>query len=180
MLCITSCGTSLTHYQINYYSVEITFSHTWIELISPVLLGFQPPKLHTSALTAISTHSWLKPHPPINKLAIVIAFSQQPLAQTGKKVSLSEMGTVQGGRTVFSTRLCIGGQQWPTQSQPRYFQSRAQRQPCCLHPSDAPTHLPLSRHFCWSRTYLQRSLQEVTSQDESFMLDTSDYIRGKG
>jgi len=41
------------------------------------------------------------------------------------------MGIVQGKRTVFSTRLCIGGQQWPTQSQPRRFQSGAQRQPCC-------------------------------------------------
>ena len=27
------------------------------------------------------------------------------------------MGAVQGKRTVFSTRLCIGGQQWPTQNQ---------------------------------------------------------------
>jgi len=49
--------------------------------------------------------------------------------------------------------LCIGGQQWPTQSQPRHFQSGAQRQPCCLHPSGAPTHLPLSRPFCCRRTY---------------------------
>ena len=36
-------------------------------------------------------------------------------------------------------------------------------QPCCLHPLGAPTHLPLSRPFCWSRTYLQRTLPEVTS-----------------
>ena len=46
-----------------------------------------------------------------------------------------------------------------------------QRRPCCLHPSGTPTHLSLSRPFCWSRTYLQRLLQEVTSQDESFMAD---------
>ena len=87
------------------------------------------------------------------------------------------MGTVQGKRTVFSTHLCIGGQQWLTQSQPRCFQSEAQRQPCCLHLWSAPAHLPLSRPFCWSRTYLQRSLQEEMSQDESFMLDISGYIR---
>jgi len=71
-----------------------------------------------------------------------MALSRQPLAQTGINASPSEMGAMQGKRTVFSTRLCIGGQQWPTQSRPRHFQSRAQRQPCCLHPSDAPTHLP--------------------------------------
>ena len=38
------------------------------------------------------------------------------------------------------------------------------------------THLPLSHPFCWSRTYLQRSLQEVTSQDEIFMSYISSYI----
>ena len=43
--------------------------------------------------------------------------------------------------------------------------------------SGAPTHLPLSHPFCLSRTYLQRSLQEVTSQDKSFMPDISSYIR---
>ena len=90
--------------------------------------------------------------------------------------SLSEMGTVQGKRTVFSTCLCIGGQQWPTQSQPRHFQSGAQTQPCCLHPSGAPTHLPLSRPFCCCRTYLVKSFQEVTSQEESFIPDISGYI----
>ena len=38
-----------------------------------------------------STRSWLKPHPPINKLAIVMALSQQLLAQ---KVSPPENGAV--------------------------------------------------------------------------------------
>ena len=87
------------------------------------------------------------------------------------------MGAVQGKRTVFSTHLYIGGQQWPTQSQPRHFQSGAQRRLCCLHPSGAPTHLHLSCPFCWSRTNLWRSLQEVMSQDEIFMSDISGYIR---
>ena len=31
-------------------------------------------------------------------------------------------------------------------------------------------HLPLSHPFCWSRTYLQRSLQEVTSKDDPLCL----------
>ena len=78
---------------------------------------------------------------------------------------------------IFSTRLCIGGQRWPTQSQPRHFRSGAQRQPRYLHPLGAPTHLPLSRPFCCRRTYLVRSLQEVTSQEEIFMPDISGYIR---
>ena len=44
MLCITSCGTSLTHYQINYYSVEITFSlyMNWTHIPSSV--GFSAPQ----------------------------------------------------------------------------------------------------------------------------------------
>ena len=49
------------------------------------------------------------------------------------------------------------------------FQSRAQRQPCCL---PCPALYAVAR-----RTYLVRSLQEVTSQEESFMLDISGYIR---
>ena len=95
-----------------------------------------------------STRSWLKPHPPINELAIVTALSRQPLAQSGINASPSEMGAVQGKRTVFSTRLCIGGQQWPTQSQPRHFQSRAQRQPLLSAPfgcTDPPPPVPQLR-----------------------------------
>ena len=167
---------NLTHYRMNCFLWRSLLAYTWIKLtISPVLSGFQPPNSTQVLLQPSSTRLWLKPHPPINKLAIVTALSRQPRAQIN--ASPSEMGAVQGKRTVFSTRLCIGGQQWPTQSQPRCFQSGAQRWPCCLHPSGAPTHLPLSRPFCWSRTYLQRSLQEVMSQDESFMPDISGYIR---
>ena len=96
-----------------------------------------------------------------------MALSRQPLAQTGINASPSEMGTVQGKRTVFSTHLCMGGQQWPTQSQPRHFQSGALRQSCCLHPSGAPTTSPC----------LVKSLQEVTSQRGKFQPDISGYFR---
>ena len=82
-----------------------------------------------------------------------MALSRQPLTQTGINASPLEMGAVQGKRTVFSTRLCIGGQQWPTPSQPRHFQSEAQRQPCCLHPSGAPTHLPDAVKHCTVNQY---------------------------
>jgi len=50
-----------------------------------------------------------------------MAFGQQSLAQTWKKASLPEIGTMRGEKTVFSTHLCIEGQQWPTWSQPRCF-----------------------------------------------------------
>ena len=142
-------ATHLTHYRMNCFLWRSLLACTWIKLtISPVLSGFQPPNSTQVLLQPCSTHSWLKPHPPINELAIVTALSRQPLAQTGINTSPSEMGAVQGKRTVFSTRLCIGGQQWPTQSQPRHFQSGAQRRPCCRHPLGAPTHLPLSPVYC--------------------------------
>jgi len=51
---------------------------------------------------------------------------------------------------------------------------------CTLQVHPGPTHLPLSHPFCWSRTYLQGTLQEVTSQDEVFMPDISSYPREKG
>ena len=40
-----------------------------------------------------------------------MALSQQLLTQTGIKASPPDMSTVQGKRTVFPTRSCIGGQQ---------------------------------------------------------------------
>jgi len=123
--------------------VEVTLAYSQIKLTtSPVLLGFQPSNFTQVLFQPSSTRLWLKPHPPINELATVTALSWQPLAQTGIKTSPLEMGTAQGKRTVLSTCSCIGGQQWPTQSQPRHFQIRAQRWPCCLHPSGATTHLP--------------------------------------
>ena len=61
-----------------------------------------------------------------------------------EKASLPDVRVLQGERSVFSAHLCI-------------------RQ--C-----APTHFSLSHSFCSCRTYLQRTLQEVTSQDESCML----------
>jgi len=41
-----------------------------------------------------------------------------------------------------------------------------QAQPYCLHPSGAPTNLPLSHPFCSCTTYLP----EVTLEAESFMV----------
>ena len=69
---------SLTHYQMDYVSVEVTFS-----LCSPVLSGFRAPNFTKVSLQPSSTHLWLKPHPPINELAIVTALTRQPFVQTG-------------------------------------------------------------------------------------------------
>ena len=55
---------------------------------------------------------------------MVTALSRQPLAQTGINASPLEMGARQGKRTVFSTRLCIRGRQWPTQSLTKVFSKR--------------------------------------------------------
>ena len=47
------------------------------------------------------------------------------------------------------------------------FCNQAQKQPCCLHPSGAPTHLPLSHPFCLHRTYFPRALRGITSQAQN-------------
>ena len=151
---------------------------TWIKLtISPVLSGFQPPNSTQVLLQPCSTRLWLKPHPSINELAIVTALSRQPLAQTGINASPSEMGTMQGKRTVFSTRLCIEDSSGPLRANQGIFKAepRDSHAVCTLwvHPHPPPPIPP----FLLSRTYLQRSLHEVMSRDESFMLDISGYIR---
>ena len=134
-----------SHFRGPRVSVLEGSHYTWIKLTHPRSNSTQV------FLQPSTTCSLLKPHPHINKLAIVMALSWQPLAQTGINASLPEMGTVQGKRTIFSTHLCIGGQQWPTQSQPRHFQSRAQKRPFCLHPLGAPTHLPSVLPFLLSQ-----------------------------
>ena len=59
----------------------------------------------------------------------------------------------------------------------RCFQSWDQRWPCCLHPSGASTHLPLS-HLLTQMLSLEKknkkkTLCKVTSQDESFIPSTA-------
>ena len=77
----------LTRYQWNLFLWRSLLAYTCIKLtISPVLSGFQPPNFTQVLLQPSSTCSWLKPHPPINELAIVMALSWQPLVQTGKKL----------------------------------------------------------------------------------------------
>jgi len=79
----------------------------------PVLSGFQPSSF-IKVLTAILYMFVTQPHPPINKLAIVMVLSWQPLVQTEEKASLPGMGVQQGARTVFSTYWCIGGEKQPS------------------------------------------------------------------
>ena len=61
----------------------------------------------------------IKPHPPINELAIVTALSQQMLAQTGINAFPLEMGAMQGKRTVFSTRRKAVAHSEPTKAFPK-------------------------------------------------------------
>ena len=74
---------SLTHYQMDYFSVEVTFS-----LCTPVLSDFQAPNFTLVSLQTSSTRLWLKPHPPINELAIVMALSRS--SKLGKKLHCRE------------------------------------------------------------------------------------------
>ena len=91
-----------THYRMNYFLWRSLFAYTWIKLtVYPVLSGFQPPNFTQVFLQPSSTCLWLKPHPPINVLAIVTALCWQPLAHTGIKASPLEMAAMQGERTVF-------------------------------------------------------------------------------
>ena len=110
--------------------------------ISPVLSGFQPPNFTQVFLQPSSTCSRLKPHPPINKLAIVTVLGWQTLAQTGINASPPEMGAVQGERTVFSThRRTAVAHSEPTKVFPKPRDSHAV---CTLrvHPSTSPYPAP--------------------------------------
>ena len=72
-------GRTLNSLLINPLPDELFFCGSHFSLyvhkltISPVMLGFQPPNFTQVLLQPSSTRSWLKPHPPINKLAIVTA-----------------------------------------------------------------------------------------------------------
>jgi len=61
----------------------------------------------------------------------------------------------------------IGGEKWPTQCQPRPFYSQAQILPCCLHPSGAPTHLPLPTLSAHAKSQ-KKMLRVVITEIESF------------
>jgi len=69
-------GYTFTHYWMNYSSLS---AYTCIK--PTIFPGFQPPNFTQVLLQPSSTHSWPKPHPPINKLAIVMALSWQRLSK---------------------------------------------------------------------------------------------------
>jgi len=83
------------------------------------------------------------------------------------------MGAVQDKRTVFSTCSCIGGQQWPTQSQPRHSKAepRDGHAVCTLW-----VHPPTSPCPAFSAA-APKVIAGSDSQDESFMPAISGYIR---
>jgi len=155
---------------MNCISVEVTLAYTWIKLtISPVLSGFQLPNSTQVLLQPSSTCLWLKPHPPINELAIVMTLSRQPLSTDWDKCFPAGNGhrAVQEDcfLNLYMHRRIAVAHSEPTKA----FSKRSPETTMlsapfgCTHPP--PPILPL-----W------RSLQEVTSQDESFMPDISGYI----
>jgi len=92
-----------------------------------------------------------------------MALSQQPLVQTGRKTFTGRNGALQAERTVFQPFVHKDKRNGP-QVPIKVF---LKIQPHYLHPSDAPTNISLYHPFYSHRTYLQSTLQEVTSQDEN-------------
>ena len=138
---------TLTHYQINYYfSLEDTFSLQLHELNLPHPQFCQVLSPQTSHKCSYShpLHVCVSNHThPLKRLQQ----SQQPLARTGRKTFLPEMGAVQGERTIFSTCSCIGGQQWSTQSQQGISQAES-RDGCAV--CTLQVHPPISPYPAFS------------------------------
>lgn len=55
-------------------------------IVSPVMFGIQPPNFTQVSWQPYSTYLWLKPHHPINEVAIVPVLSWQLLIQTGRRL----------------------------------------------------------------------------------------------
>ena len=142
----------------------------------PVLSSFQPPIFTQVPIQPSSTCLWLKPHPPINKLAIITALPRQPLIQTGKKASLGPTKWENCFLSPFMPRRL--GQKNP----PSANQGVSKMSPgtdMLFASFSAPTHLPLSLPLCsWQN--LERTLLEVTSSSWMFhaiyRLETVKYL----
>jgi len=136
------------HYPTSSEVGTWTDSKNWDTCYTPNLINFvtfnnsDRNSNHTYPLTSFNSHG--------SQLATTHPDREKNLYCT------AGMGVQQSERTVFSTRLCIGGRKRPTQCQPRCFQSWAQRQPCCLHLSGAPLVPPFLL-----MSYLQRTLPGV-------------------
>jgi len=127
----------------------------------------------------------------LNKLATVMALSQQLLTQTGIKGHCAGredcfLNPFMHRRTAMThpepskAFLKLSPETAMLSAPLRANQGISKVEPRDSHVVCTLWVLPLSHPFCWSRTYLQRSLQEVTSQDEIFMPDMSNYIWEKG
>ena len=125
----------------------------------------------TSHKCPCSTCSWLKPHPPINELSMVTALDWRSLVQTGKKNSENDGPTKVKG--LFSQSFCARKERnWLLSANQALFEADPSIA-ILFAPSEWPHPPPLFYSpFCSRRTYLQRTVLEVISQDESFMRST--------
>jgi len=101
-------------------------------------------------------------------------FASDHLSRQGK-ASLQEIGTLQGEKTVFSGHICTKEQR---KGQPSAKQGHSIAKFMLFFQLDGElTHLPvplaISAH---AEHYLPRTLPEMTSQDESFMMSVDSYI----
>ena len=111
------------------------------------------PEIISSILNGIR---WLWPHPLISKCRVKSLKKCQPVVAGKRALNTGNGGPIRWGRFFSNSIYAKKDRNGLPSDNQRWTQMR----PCCLHPPDAPTHLPLS---CWSRTYVQRTLLEVTS-----------------
>ena len=90
-----------------------------------------------------SADTCLKPHPPINKLAVKSTEKCQPAV--AKKRERWKWGPTRHD-SYFLNPLRATEMALPVPTKTFYHVARTR--PCCLHHLEAPTHLPLSRPFC--------------------------------
>jgi len=147
---------------------------SWETYHIPSSVGFSAPELHTRLLQPSSTHLWLKAHPPINELAIVMVLGWQLLIQTEKKSFPIEDGC--HVRWEDFLNLFVHKRTKVAHLMPTKVFLKPTSETAMLSAPFGCTHLPLSHPFCWSKTYLQITLHQVTSPDVSLMLDVASYI----
>ena len=154
-------------------------AYTCIKLtLWPVLSGFMSPNFTQVLLQQFFTHSWLKPHPHIDNLSIVMALGRQPLVQTGKKCLPTRNGSHECERTAFMHRRIEVAHPVPTKVFLKLSPEMAMLSTPfgCIHPLPPFLSFLLKQNLHISK----KMLRQVTSQDEILMRDISSYIWERG
>lgn len=137
-----------------------------------------PQTSHKCSCSNFFTHSWLKPHPHIDNLSIVMALGRQPLVQTGKKCLPTRNGSHECERTAFMHRRIEVAHPVPTKVFLKLSPEMAMLSTPfgCIHPLPPFLSFLLKQNLHISK----KMLRQVTSQDEILMRDISSYIWERG